>query len=68
MKLKDLFIKIIKEQDGDATPISSLEDDETNINVVEFPHDNFSVSFFRDKKRLVFTPQEHKSLTKSNLS
>lgn len=36
---------------------------EQGAEVIEFPNDNFTLSVFRDKKALLFTPQYHHSIT-----
>lgn len=47
MKLKDVLIEILSEQDGD---------------VLEFPDENLTISIDRPKRRLIFAPQKDASL------
>jgi len=56
MKLKDILKEALMELDDGFTPING--DD----SVLEFPHSNFSISVFRDEKKLLFTPQNHQSI------
>lgn len=58
MKIKNLFLKLLKEQENEMDSIS-VEDDQ----VMEFPNSNFVVSVFKDEKKLLFSPQNHQSLT-----
>ena len=50
MNLKSLYESVLKEQEGDGE-------------VLEFPHDNFTLSIFRGTKKLLFSPQHHDSIT-----
>lgn len=68
MKLKDIFESIIKEF-GEEQPeeIGTNDDQMQNIaldddDVLEFPNQHFSISIFRDEKKLLFTPQQHQSI------
>ena len=48
MKLKEVFINLIKEEE-------QVFDD----SIIEFPEHNFSVSLFKDEKRIIFSPQNY---------
>lgn len=50
MTLKEIYEKILREG---AQPAE----------VFEFPHDNFVLSVFRGEKKLLFSPQQHDSIT-----
>lgn len=47
MKLKEVFINLIKEG----------EEDSVDDSLIEFPDHNFCVAFFKDEKRIIFSPQ-----------
>ena len=47
-ELKILFEDILKEQDEE---------------IIEPPNDNFTLSIFRNEKKILFTPQYHTSVT-----
>lgn len=47
MKLKEVFINLLKE--GEEEPVDD--------SIIEFPEYNFSVSLFKDEKRIIFSPQ-----------
>lgn len=51
MNLKELFVNLLKEQEEES--LEAVDD-----TVVEFPEHGFSVSFFREEKKLLFTPQQ----------
>lgn len=59
MKLIDVFNKILKEDNMGLDPITSSGED----TVIEFPSSNFAISLFRANKTLLFTPQQHTSIT-----
>jgi hypothetical protein len=53
LKLSYVVDEILKEQD----------DSQSSSEIYQFPHDNMTISVFRNRKILSFTPQFHKSLT-----
>jgi hypothetical protein len=57
MKLVEVLNKILKEIDDGLSNISSQDD-----SVLEFPNQNFSISVFRDEKKLLFAPIQHQSI------
>lgn len=48
MKLKEVFINLIKEGDME---------DPVDDSIVEFPEHNFVISLFKDEKKVIFSPQ-----------
>lgn len=63
MKLKTVFEYLLKEEEeseiDDLDPVTSDED-----NIIEVPSSNFVISLFPNTKTLLFSPQEHTSVTK----
>lgn len=43
--------------------LKEMENINSDVKVVEFPNDNYSVSFFDEDKSILFTPQQHNSVT-----
>lgn len=43
--------------------LEEIENINADVNVIEFPNDNYSVSFFDEDKSILFTPQQHNSIT-----
>jgi hypothetical protein len=56
MKLKQIFMEAL--EDFDDAPLPGMD----NGRVLSLPHTNFSISFFPDEKRILFTPQAHEEL------
>ncbi len=56
MKLRDILIEAL--EDFDDAPLPGMD----NGRVLLLPHTNFSISFFPDEKRILFTPQAHEDL------
>lgn len=54
MKLITVFKHLINEADEDASDTTG-----DNDSVVEFTDSNFAISIFRNKKSLLFSPQQH---------
>lgn len=59
MKLKDVFEHLLKETDD----LESITGDDQD-NIIYVPESNFSISLFPNTKTLLFSPQEHTSVTK----
>jgi len=56
MKLIDILKEVLLELDNGMDSIGDEED------LLQFPHMNFTVSIFRDEKKLLFSPQNHQSI------
>lgn len=59
MKLKNILKEAL--EDFDTAPMPGMDNGE----VLELPNSNFTISVFREEKKLLFTPQEHSSLPDS---
>jgi hypothetical protein len=58
VKLISIAKMVLREQDQEEG-----DESQSSAEVFQFPHDNMTISVFRNKKVLAFIPQFHQSLT-----
>ncbi len=60
MRLKTVFENLLREEE-EADDLDPITSDDT---VIEVPDSNFVISIFANTKTLLFSPQDHNSVTK----
>ena len=63
MKLISIAKMVLREQGGAEEEAPEEDSSNPSAEVIEMPHDNMTISVFRDKKILAFVPQFHNSIT-----